>query len=383
MNETGRILVIDDEPGIREGCRRVLGTQQYQVDGAENGKEAMSMVRQTGYDVVLLDVMMPDVSGIDLIAPIHERDPETVCIVITGYATVELAVRAIKEGAYDFINKPFTADDLTLAVKQGMERRRLSLEAKRCALVEEQAATLTEEKRRLEEVDRAKMAFVRMVTHELRAPVAAIQSYLRLILDGYVEPERVNEILGRAEIRAREELQLIADLLELTRLQNVPAPDKVTLVDVQAVLRGVIEQFEGQVSEKHLDMQVTVDCSLPPVRMAPDLLKSVWLNLISNAIKYTPAGGRISVDLQCTDDHILGKVIDTGIGISEEDQKQLFIEFFRTENAKMMPVPGTGLGLVIVKEILDNAGGTIGVQSEEGKGSTFTFTLPVNRPATA
>ena len=379
MSDNGRILVIDDEPGIREGCRRLLGAAEYQVDTAENGKDALQKIQNTGYDVILLDVMMPDVSGIDLIQPIHDRDPDTVCIVITGYATVELAVAAIKQGAYDFINKPFTADDLTLAVRQGIERRRLSLESKRCAAAEERAARLDEDKKRLEEIDRAKMAFVRMVTHELRAPVAAIQSYMRLILEGYVPPERQPEIIARAELRAREELQLIADLLELSRLQNVPARSEAGSVDPAAVLQDVIEQFEGQSKEKNQQLLVDVQCLIPSVLMVPGHMKSVWTNLVSNAIKYTPVGGKVSISLNCDDETIVGQVTDTGIGISPEDQERLFTEFFRTENARMLPVPGTGLGLAIVKEILENAGGSIRVRSAEGQGSTFTFTLPVNR----
>jgi DNA-binding NtrC family response regulator len=133
--------------------------------------------------------MMPDISGADLIASIHQRDPEIVCIFVTGYATVELAVRAIKQGAYDFLTKPFSVDDLMLAVNQGLERRRLSLETKRLQAVEAEARRLTEEKARLQEVVRAKLRFIRLVTHELQAPVAAIENYLQLILEGYVPQE--------------------------------------------------------------------------------------------------------------------------------------------------------------------------------------------------
>jgi signal transduction histidine kinase len=377
MTDKGLILVVDDEPGIREGCKRVLGAQDYQVDSAASGQECLRMIQERSYDLVLLDVVMPDVSGIDLMEPIHQRDPETVCIVITGYATVELAVKAIKQGAYDFINKPFSADDLVLAVNQGMERRRLSLEAKRCALAEQEAARLNQEKARLEEIDRAKMAYVRLVTHELRAPVAAIQNYLRLILDGYVPPERQTEILARAEARAREQLDLIADLLELSKLQDYRARDKVTLANLGDILREVVQQFEGQARAKDQQLDVSISCSLPPVRVAAEQFKSVWMNLISNALKYTPAGGKISVSLRCTEDGIVGEVSDTGIGIPKEVRHRIFTEFFRADNAKALAEQGTGLGLAIVKQIVEQAGGRIWFTSEEGRGSTFTFTLPI------
>ena len=178
---TAKILVIDDESGIREGVKRALTPQGYVVDGAENGAEGLRKIQSNGFDLVLIDVMMPGVSGIDLIASIHQHDSETVCIIITGYATVELAVRAIKQGAYDFLTKPFTVDDLMIVVNQGLERRKFSLEARRLQTIEVEAQQLVFEKSRLEELDKAKRQFYRLVTHELQAPVAAINNYLQLM----------------------------------------------------------------------------------------------------------------------------------------------------------------------------------------------------------
>jgi two-component system sensor histidine kinase/response regulator len=382
MSEAEKILVVDDELGMREGCKRALTPQGFVVDTAENGTEGLRKVRADGYDLVLLDVMMPGITGIELLGLIHQHDPEIVCVVITGYATVEMAVRAMKQGAYDFISKPFTSDDLLLVVNRGLERRRLSLEARRLQAVEAEARRLAQEKTRLEEIDRAKTSFVRLVTHELRAPVAAIQSYLKLILEGYVPPEKQREILERAEARAGEQLALIADLLELGRLEEARVGDQVSLVHLDDVLRKVLEQFEGEAMQKNLQMNVDVDCDLPPVCAVPDQLKSVWTNLISNAIKYTPPGGTVAVSLRCADNQIVGRVRDSGIGISAEAQARLFTEFFRADNAKAFTRQGTGLGLAIVKRIVEGAGGRIWVESELGKGSTFTFTLPLPQAET-
>ncbi len=373
----GHILVIDDEPGIREGCRRVLGAQGFQVEVAEDGASGLTRVQEGGVDLVLLDVMMPGVSGIDLLAPIHAHDPEIVCVIITGYGTVELAVQAIRQGAYDFINKPFSADDLVLRVRQGVERRRLSLESKRCLQAEQESQRLNEEKAHLEEMNRAKTSFVRLVTHELRAPIAAIQSYLRLILDGYVPAEREHEIIGRAEIRAQEQLALISDLLELSRLQDGRAPEKTSLANLGDILRDVTQQFEGQAKQRDQKLEVSISCSLQPVRVMADQFKSVWVNLISNALKYTPVGGSIRVQLVCHGNSIVGEVQDTGIGIPPEAQEHLFDEFFRAQNAKTFTEQGTGLGLAIVKQVIERAGGDISFVSQEGKGTTVRFTLPV------
>ncbi|NLE45543.1 MAG: response regulator, partial [Chloroflexi bacterium] len=183
--EPADILVVDDELGIREGARRVLAREGHRVSVADCGEAGWEQVQSGEFSLVLLDVMMADISGIDLLRRIVQFDPNTVCIIITGYATVEMAVQAIKEGAYDFIAKPFDANTLLLAVNQGLERRRLIIESCRLAELEAENRELERRKRELEALDRAKATFTMTVTHELRAPVAAIQSYLRLILDGY------------------------------------------------------------------------------------------------------------------------------------------------------------------------------------------------------
>lgn len=383
ISPEARILVVDDEPGIREGCRRALRSLNCLVDTAENGEQALAKIEQDGYDLVLMDVMMPGLSGIELIARVHAHDPESVCIVITGYATVELAVTAIKQGAYDFLTKPFTSDDLQMAVNQGLERRRLSLETKRLHTIEEQARRLAEEKARLEELDRAKVAFIRLVTHELKAPVSAILTCLDLILKGYLSPAEQHEYLERAQLRANEQLELISDLLQYGRLKEIKSPGKPAWVEVDKILSEVVEQFRPQAVEKNIDLAVEISPGLPPVCIDPDQMRSVWSNLISNAVKYTPAGGSVSIRLGQTNGDLAGQVVDTGIGIPAEAREQLFSEFYRAKNAKALRIPGTGLGLAIVKQIVELAGGRIWFDSEAGQGSTFSFSLPLKAPSGA
>lgn len=379
-NQTGmrqaNILVIDDEPGIREGCKRALAPHGFGVETAENGEIGLSKVRAGHFDLVLLDIMMPGISGIDLISLIHEYDPDIVCVIITGYATVELAVRAIKQGAYDFLTKPFSTDDLLLVVNQALERRRLSLEAKRLQAIEIEAQHLAEEKARLEELDRAKVAFIRLVTHELQAPLSAIITYLDLILNGYIPPEQEREYLEKSLERAKEQLALINDLLEFGKLKELKTLSKQERLQAEDVLRKVLQELEPQASEKGLSLTVEIAPDLAPVFLAADQMKSIWTNLISNAIKYTPAQGNIFIRLSQDDSRIVGEVADTGIGIPEDARDNLFSEFFRARNVKELNIPGTGLGLAIVKQIVEKAGGEISVESEIGKGSKFTFYLP-------
>lgn len=379
MNQP-HILIIDDEPGIREGCRRALALQGFSVQTAENGDEGLQIIETDGIDLALIDVMMPGIGGLELIARIHQHDPEIVCIIITGYATVELAVAALKQGAYDFLTKPFTTDDLTLVVNQGVERRQLTLETKRLQSIEAEAQRLAEEKARLEELDRAKVAFIRLVTHELQAPISAISTYLDLMLNDYIPAERQREYLEKAQERAKEQIDLIADLLEFGRLKEIKTAGKPAPLQIETVLSQVLEGSQAQATEKGIQITADISPGLPPVCMPPEQAKSIWMNLISNAIKYTSSGGQVTVRLRQQDGNLLGEVQDTGIGIPEEARDSLFTEFFRARNAKALGIPGTGLGLAIIKQIIEKAGGNISVESQAGQGSTFSFRLPAAIP---
>jgi signal transduction histidine kinase len=382
MIPNSNILVIDDEVNICEGIKRALKSQNLTVESATSGQAGLQKVREGNFNLVLLDVMMPDTSGVDLIPSIHEHDPEIVCITITGYATVELAIRAIKQGAYNFLTKPFSVDELILAVNQGFEHQRLSLEAKRLQASEEEAKRLTAEKTRLEELDKAKRLFFRLLTHELQSPLAAIQSYLQLMLEEYIAPEKQHDILEKCMTRLDEEKKLIGDLMELGRLQTIDPAADADLIHLDEILRQVENEMQNQAEQKGLQLKVEIEDGVPAVCGSLKLFKSLWENLIGNAIKYTMAGGEVTASLRAENGQVVGKVRDTGIGIPAEDQARLFSEFFRAKNAKALNLHGTGLGLVIVKRIVESAGGTIHVESEEGKGSTFSFTLPLGDLAT-
>jgi len=379
MESKGRILVIDDEPGIRLGCQRALRSEGYKVDTAADGEEGLQALASSEYDLVLLDMMMPGIGGLEMLERIRELDPNLVCVVITGYATVELAVEAIKRGAYDFIAKPFDSDTLLLTVNQGMERRTLSLQSQRLAQLEAEAEALAREKAQLERLDKIKSTFTLTVAHELRAPVAAIQSYLRLILDGYIAPEDQHHYLERAERRAEAQLELINDLLDLARLQDPDIQVETEPVALEDVLDEVLDAMAAQAEEKGIGVTRDVDDQLPSVHVNPRHAKQLWNNLISNAIKYTPDGGQVRISLQEQDGFLVGAVEDTGIGIPEDEIRLVFEEFYRSKAAKAQTQLGTGLGLPIVKRILEAYGGSIQVESVPDQGSTFRFQLPTVR----
>jgi len=254
------------------------------------------------------------------------------------------------------------------------ERERDLVEANSACRV--RAQELAELNTRLAELDKARAQFIWLVTHELRAPVAAIQGYLKLILGGYVPPEREREFIQKAEQRALDQLALISDLLELAKLEEPRAEVEVEILELDEVLRGVSDLVRAQAEEKGLSFQVKVASDLPRVTANREHMKQLWTNMISNAIKYTPPGGTIAVSLSQSPEGIVGRVQDTGIGISPEDLPRIFAEFYRAENAKAMERHGTGLGLSIAKRVVEAYGGKISVESELGRGSTFCFVLP-------
>lgn len=379
MVTTGtRILIIDDELGIREGCRRVLEPQGYTFDMAKNFKDGLKHIQQNDYDMVLLDVMLPDGRGIDLLTPILEKDPDTIPVIITGYATIELAIEAIKRGAYDFIAKPFNAEVLTLTVQQGLEKRKLSIEAKRLAAIEQEAAELARAKEEMERLDRLKTTFMLTVAHELRSPVAGAQSLLRTLLRGLAGQlnDQQNDILNRIEDRLDFLMELIDDLLTLASSKTFDAEAPLEKVTLQPIIRRVADRLEIQAESKNVKLALSIPEEDIVVDASEEGVERIFSNLIGNAVKYTPAGGKVEMGIENAPSGVKISVADTGIGIPKEDLSHLGEEFFRAKNARKSGVKGTGLGLNIVKQYVDQFGWKIDVHSVEGEGSVFTISLP-------
>jgi signal transduction histidine kinase len=198
-----------------------------------------------------------------------------------------------------------------------------------------------------------------------------------------VPEAKVRETLEKAERRAMEQLALIADLLELGRIQSADARGLVQPLHMEQTLLEQLDLMTARAQERNITISTDVGVDLPPVLANPDQMKSVWNNLISNAIKYNCDEGRVEITLHCDGDRLVGCISDTGIGIPAEVMPRLFSDFFRADNAKAVSRMGTGLGLSIVKEIVERAGGQITVESELNKGTTFRFWLPVIKEQTA
>jgi signal transduction histidine kinase len=313
---------------------------------------------------------MPGISGLEVVSRVHEIDPQIILVVITGYATIDTAVEAMKSGAYDFLPKPFSPDELRLIVNRGLERRRLAIESQRG------------------EVERAllKRTFVTFVSHQLRTPLAAIHQYLDVLqrLEEVEDsPARRREWIGRCLKRTEELQSLIADWLTLARVEGGSFLKERVEVDLKSTILNILENYRALAGAD--DVILEAGFSTEEMRVLGDrtCVSVVFDNLITNAIKYNRHGGKVAVSGSLSDGEIVIAVSDTGVGIPEKYRPFLFDEFFRIKESGVKRVEGTGLGLHITKKIVSEMGGGIEVESHAGVGSTFRVRLPAWREPAA
>lgn len=488
------ILIADDEGDIRDGAERILQRIGFRVFKAARGDEALGLVEGVRPEIMLLDLKMPGKDGMEVLQHVRERFPAILVIIITGYATVDAAIEAMKRGAYDFIPKPFEPDQLRIVVKRAAERVRLSREAEALAL--ERRRTLSdldaeksrtraiveslpdgvlvtntagqvvlinpacrrllglspEEKpgRPVEEyiadeavcrlirdisrggyldfgdipdhevalpgekylrvrgrpvlgerqeclgavvnlvdisalkiVDRLKSEFVSKVSHELRSPLSTIHEQLATVISDLVgsAPEQDRHLLARAKEKTKGMISLIGDLLDISRIDEGLICREPRPVDLATQLRNIVDFLRDRAASRRQSLELELpEAALPAINADPIAIESIFGNLITNAINYTPEGGRIRVEAETAGVHVRVRVIDNGFGIAEKHLPRIFERFYRVRDENTRFITGTGLGLPIVKGLLDAMGGIIEVQSTPGEGSVFTVLLPTAGP---
>ena len=473
------ILVIDDEERVREGCRKVLARDGYEVTIAESGEVGLKMIEGRHYDIILLDLMMPSLSGFDVLAHVKALHPDTVIIVISGYATVENSIEAMKRGAFDFIPKPFSPEQLRVLTKKAIaytramqdiadEKSRMRVlinlltdgvmatdSQKRVVLANpaflrmtgcrevravggpvskvsryeqlemlidralaisgDDLVELTEEicseaeagqpgpilqARCIPYIDRAgrnvgtitvlhditalkrldqiKSEFVSMVSHEIRSPLNSVLAQMQIILDGLagkVTP-RQEEILGRASEKVKSLVSLSSELLDLARIESGLINQEKEQVNLCDILADQVAFQAAKAQAKGISLALEPLPELAPVFADRRNMDEVFSNLISNAINYTPDGGKVTVAAAMEGGYLRASVSDNGIGMAPEDLSHIFNRFYRIKNDKTRFIIGTGLGLAIVKSIVEAHNGFIRVESEPDGGSTFRVYLP-------
>ena len=313
--------------------------------------------------MVVVDLKMPGISGMEVVARVHEIDPQIVIVVITGYATIDTAVQAMKCGAYDFLPKPFSPDELRLIVNRGLERRRLALESERHEI----------------EQTMLKRRFVTFVSHQLRSPLAAVHQYLDVLKhleeSSEVQAKR-QEWTDRCLKRVEELQELIADWLTLARVEGGTLTKERIKVDVAGIISGILKTYEQTAAQEGVSLEARFAEGGLWAAGDRNCVTVLFDNLIANGIKYNKPGGTVTVSGSQVDGEIVVAVADTGVGIAEKYRPFLFDEFFRVKDEGAKKTPGTGLGLHISKRIVTEMGGTISVDSLAGAGSTFRVRLP-------
>jgi two-component system phosphate regulon sensor histidine kinase PhoR len=228
-------------------------------------------------------------------------------------------------------------------------------------------------------LEKIKSDFVRLVSHELKSPVAAIAGYLNLIVDGLTarQPEKEKDIIVRSRDKANSLLDLINDLLDLSRADREQRAKTMSPLDIVPILQEAVQFYQNEALKKRIALELSCANTLPPVLGEGEELSRVFANLISNAIKYTPEDGRVRVLAETREAQIVISIADTGMGISSEEQKKVFDEFFRGRDAVAGKIAGTGLGLAIAKKIVEAHRGYLELESQLHKGSTFRVILPI------
>lgn len=492
--DPGKIMIIDDEPSLREGARRILSRMDFEVLTASRGEEGLALLQEQPVGIVLLDMKMPGMDGMEVLKRIMEMDRGVIVIVITGYATVETAIEAMKLGAYNFIPKPYQPEQLRIAVNRAREKIELGLAAEKLArdrtrtledLHTEQSRTLTiieslpngvlvtntqgnvvlinaacyhhldisrdkkpglpidafikdvplcrlitdisrgryidytdipaheidvdnekfflarcrpvlGDKREclgavvnimdisaMKALDQLKSEFVAKVTHELRSPLSTIHEQLKTVMNekGDKGSEEDQYMLSRAKEKTAGLISTIGDLLDLSRIEaGIASARESTPVKVDELLEGIGDFLRARATAKKQTLTVVPPpAPLPPLTADFMALESLFGNLISNAINYTPEGGEITVKSDLTGNNLRIRIKDNGFGIDAKHMDKIFDRFYRVKNDKTRYITGTGLGLPIVKGIVDKMGGYINVESEVNKGTVFTVLLPLEK----
>lgn len=367
-----KVLVVDDEPGIRSGVTRILKTFRvnypfmdedyaFEVIEAATGEDGIEIVDREKPDIVLLDNKLPGIQGIDVLEYIRNKKYDIVVAMITSYASLDVAVKAHKFGATDFIPKPFTPQELKSSIENITKQQYL----KRIT------HQMNEEGRKI------RYQFLSVLSHELKAPLNAVEGYLRMmqekqsgeLVDDYAIP------IDRSLQRIQSMRNLIMDLLDFTKIRLERKEEKVEEVHLSTIASNAIVTVQPYA----IQMEVTVSMNVisDAIMMAdPTDLEIIFNNLVSNSVKYNKRGGKAEVTIDENDNEVIISFSDTGIGINETDRENLFSEFVRIKNEKTKNITGSGLGLSIVRKVVELYNGSIVVDSVPDIGTTFTVRLP-------
>lgn len=398
-----KILTIDDEEAIRESFKSFLEDHGYQVSTAENGLIGLEVFKQEKPDLILVDLRMPTMDGLDVISNIKIISPDTPIIIVSGTGLLSDAIEAIKLGAWDYLTKPILdLSALNHSIEKAFEKVKLIEDNRRYqthleSLVEERTKELENAyhklqeqfdelklaKEKVEESDRLKTAFLQNLSHEIRTPMNAIMGFSSVLAENYNDKNKLARYSEIIKNRSKDLLDIINDILDISKIElgqisiNYEMAD---LSDIFLELSYFFNEYKKQFENKDVIfiMKPFIDSLNREFYIDKGKLKQILINLISNAFKFTETG---SVEIECEFDdnnNLKFVVSDTGIGIPKDKHDIIFERFYRLHNSSVKNIGGTGLGLSIAKGLVNLLGGKIWLDSEIGKGSRFSFIIPID-----
>lgn len=388
-----RLLVVDDEESLRITTAAIFEREGYIVDTASSGDEAIDLISKADYDLVLTDLHMEGGDGISVLNRIRQQAPLTISIVLTGFASVESAIAALQEGAYDYLIKPCDIETMKHTIRRGVEHRRLMLAEQKARAdlqqlnldlerrIEERTAELKRVNVELADANRAKDVFLATLSHELRTPLTPVVGWIKLLRSGSLDEKSVSQALDAIERNAWLQSRLIDDLLDTSRIATGKLHFEPKPTDLNVVVKAAVDTVRTSAAARNIELSVSLHPASLIVMGEPVRLQQIAWNMVSNAIKFTDPDGKVTITTGLDGTQAYFTVIDTGIGIEPEFLPHVFDRFRQADGSTSRRHGGLGLGLAIADALAKIHGGRLEAQSE-GVGCGATFTLRVESAPT-
>ncbi len=375
--EKERILVVDDEDDVREMVSKVIEHIGYEAMMAENGIKALELLRKEPFSVMITDLKMPEMDGFKLMELVKKEFPQIHIICMTAHGGLYSYMDVISQGATDYITKPFTIDEMKAKLNRVIREKNLIKELR------EKSIELERANEELKRFDQIKSTFISRVSNELKTPLTVIKEFISLMLEGKGgaltdEQREYLTITNRNVLRLSNLIEKILDFSKIESGQGVKLrlePNSLIKIVEEAQIT-----LSHQLEEKKILFENLIDPELPLILVDRNRMIEVFINLISNGIKFTPTGGKITVDsrgLTEKKDYLRVIVSDTGIGIAQENLTKVFDRFYQGQIGQSDGINGIGLGLALCKEIIEAHKGSIWAENRPGGGASFIFSIPL------
>src|SRR5689334_10075929 len=388
FSQAARLLVVDDEESLRITTAAIFENEGYVVDTAASGDEAIDLMNQSDYDLVLTDLHMEGGDGLSVLNRIRRHAPLTISVVLTGFASVESAIAALQEGAYDYLVKPCDIESMKHTIRRGVEHRRLMLAEQKARAdlqqlnldleqrIEERTAELKRLNVELADANRAKDVFLATLSHELRTPLTPVVGWIKLLRSGTLDEKSVSQALDAIERNAWLQSRLIDDLLDTSRIANGKLHFEPKAIDLNTAVKAAVDTVRTSAAARNIELSVTLHPASLVVMGEPLRLQQIAWNMVSNAIKFTDPGGKVTMHTGLSGAQAYLTVVDTGIGIAPDFLPHVFDRFRQADGSTSRRHGGLGLGLAIADALAKMHGGRMEAHSEGvGHGATFTLYL--------